>query len=107
MKSSLILALLLFAASAGFGAPRHKVVATFSIVAADTAAHEMGVAVASRFFAVGSVVPWARADVGAVATQANANTTYGWRGLDLLAQGSSPQSALDALLKADPQPDAR
>src|SRR6516225_5212034 len=57
---------------------------TFSIVAADPEAGEVGVAVASRFFAVGTVVPWAKAGVGAVATQANANTSYGPRGLELL-----------------------
>ena len=51
--------------------------ATFSIVAADPAAGEVGVAVASRFFAVGSVVPYARAGVGAVATQASADTSWG------------------------------
>jgi len=74
---------------------------TFSIVAADPEAGEVGVAVASRFFAVGSVVPWARAGVGAVATQANANTTFGPRGLELLASGRGAQAALDALLAAD------
>jgi uncharacterized Ntn-hydrolase superfamily protein len=74
---------------------------TFSIVAADPEVGEVGVAVASRFFAVGSVVPWARAGVGAVATQANANTTFGPRGLDLLAAGRGAQAALDALLAAD------
>ena len=50
-------------------------VATFSIVARDSASGELGVAVASRFFAVGTVVPWAKADVGAVATQSFANTS--------------------------------
>ena len=60
-------------------------IATFSIVARDPSTGELGVAVASRFFAVGSVVPYAKAGVGAVATQANANVTYGPRGLDLLA----------------------
>jgi uncharacterized Ntn-hydrolase superfamily protein len=80
---------------------------TFSIVAADPEAGEVGVAVASRFFAVGSVVPWARAGVGAVATQANANTTFGPRGLELLASGRSAQAALDALLAADEGRDRR
>ncbi len=56
-----------------FADPPHP--STFSIVAADPATGEVGVAVASRFFAVGSVVPYARAGVGAVATQASANTT--------------------------------
>jgi uncharacterized Ntn-hydrolase superfamily protein len=74
---------------------------TFSIVAADPDAGEVGVAVASRFFAVGSVVPWARAGVGAVATQSNANTTFGPRGLELLERGTSARETLDVLLRAD------
>jgi uncharacterized Ntn-hydrolase superfamily protein len=75
--------------------------ATFSIVAADPEAGETGVAVASRFFAVGSVVPFARAGVGAVATQANANTTFGPRGLDLLERGLSAEEVVRVLLRAD------
>ncbi|MBN1895654.1 DUF1028 domain-containing protein, partial [bacterium] len=82
-------------------------VSTFSIVAVDTAAGELGVAVASRFFAVGSVVPWARADVGAVATQSFCNTTFGWRGLDLMEQGLAPEEALDVLLRSDADPEHR
>ncbi len=76
-------------------------VATFSIVGRDSATGELGVAVASRFFAVGSVVPWAKAGVGAVATQAFANTTFGWRGLDLMEMGKAPAQALDELLAPD------
>jgi uncharacterized Ntn-hydrolase superfamily protein len=82
-------------------------VATFSIVACDQDAGELGVAVASRFFAVGSVVPWARADVGAVATQSFANTTFGWRGLDLMEKGADPEESLDILLRHDSDPDKR
>jgi uncharacterized Ntn-hydrolase superfamily protein len=74
---------------------------TFSIVAADPATGEVGVAVASRFFAVGSVVPYARAGVGAVATQASANTAYGPGALELLARGASPSEALAILTRAD------
>lgn len=74
---------------------------TFSIVAADPATGEVGVAVASRFFAVGSVVPFARAGVGAVATQASANTTYGPGALELLARGVTPAEALEILTRAD------
>lgn len=77
---------------------------TFSIVAWDQEEREWGVAVASKFLAAGSVVSWARAGVGAIATQAYANVTYGPRGLDLLAAetadkvvaeltGSDPESA--------------
>ncbi len=75
--------------------------ATFSIVAADPEAGELGIAVASRFFSVGSVVPWARAGVGAVATQSNANTSFGPRGLELLERGASAQETLGVLLRAD------
>jgi uncharacterized Ntn-hydrolase superfamily protein len=86
------------------GTVRHDApsdIATFSIVARDSVNGELGVAVASRFFAVGSVVPWARADVGAVATQSFANTSFGWLGLDLLSEGKDPEDALRNLLDAD------
>lgn len=76
-------------------------VATFSIVACDTAAGIWGVAVASKFFSVGSVVPWARGDVGAIATQAFANTTFGPNGLDLLEHGANAQETLEILLRQD------
>src|ERR687893_787851 len=65
-----------------------KIIATFSIVAFDPETDSLGVAVQSKFLAVGSVVPWARAGVGAVATQAMANYNYGPRGLELMAQGN-------------------
>lgn len=77
-------------------------VATFSIVAYDSTTGDLGVAVQSKFFAVGSVVPWARAGVGAIATQAFGNTTFGPRGLELLSAGRAPQEAVRALLEADP-----
>ena len=86
--------------------PAH-LVATFSIVAADPEAGEVGVAVASRFFSVGSVVPWAAADIGAVATQAFANTSFGWRGLDLVEIGLTPKEALDVLIRNDDDPAKR
>ncbi len=74
---------------------------TFSIAAADPEAGEVGVAVASRFFAVGTIVPHARADVGTVATQANANTTFGPRGIELLARGLTPDETVKVLLRTD------
>lgn len=74
---------------------------TFSIVAVDLAAGELGVAVQSKFLAVGAAVPWLEAGVGAVATQAWANTSYGPRGLALLRQGASPAEAVDALIAED------
>jgi len=75
---------------------------TFSIVAADPVAGECGVAVASKFLSAGAVVPWARGGVGAIATQSYANTSYGPAGLDLLANGLSPQAVIDRLTAADP-----
>lgn len=78
-----------------------RIVATFSIVARDPANGDLGVAVASKFLAVGSVVAWAQAGIGAVATQALANTGFGPHGLALMADGTSAQEALDALLAED------
>lgn len=74
---------------------------TFSIVAHDPTQQEWGIAVASKFLSVGAVVPFARAGVGAVATQSAANTTFGPAGLELLAQGYVAQYALNGLLAAD------
>lgn len=74
---------------------------TYSIVARDAATGSFGVAVQSHWFAVGTVVPWARAGVGAVATQANARAEYGPELLDLLASGSSAPDALRDALAAD------
>jgi uncharacterized Ntn-hydrolase superfamily protein len=78
-----------------------QIVATFSIVAFDPETDSLGVAVQSKFLAVGSVVPWARAGVGAVATQAMANYNYGPRGLDLMAEGNSAEQTVKALTSAD------
>jgi uncharacterized Ntn-hydrolase superfamily protein len=78
-----------------------KTVATFSIVAFDPGTDSLGVAVQSRFLAVGSVVPWARAGVGVVATQAMANYNYGPRGLDLMSEGNSAEQTVEALTSAD------
>jgi len=82
-------------------------IATFSIVARDSITGELGIAVASRFFAVGTVVPWAKAEVGAVATQSFANTTFGWRGLDLLEKGVTPEEVVKILLRTDTEPERR
>ncbi len=80
---------------------------TYSIVALDRATGDLGVAVQSKFLAVGAVVPWARAGVGAVATQAFANVAYGPDGLALLADGSSADDALRRLVSPDSQRDHR
>ncbi|OLB42548.1 MAG: fimbrial assembly protein FimA [Ktedonobacter sp. 13_2_20CM_2_54_8] len=74
---------------------------TFSIVARDPQAGESGIAVQSKFLAVGAVVPWAKAGVGAIATQSWANTSYGPRGLELLASGLSVQETLAQLIGED------
>jgi uncharacterized Ntn-hydrolase superfamily protein len=83
--------------------------ATFSIVAYDPVTGDLGVAVASRYFAVGAVVPWADAGVGAVATQAGVNVGYGPRALELLRQGLTAQQVMDRLFEEDtfPGKDAR
>jgi uncharacterized Ntn-hydrolase superfamily protein len=75
---------------------------TYSIVARDPDTGELGVAVQSHWFSVGSIAPWARPGVGAVATQANAEVAYGWRALDRLAGGADAGEALDRLVAADP-----
>ena len=79
----------------------HRHLATFSIVAHDPANGDLGVAVQSKFIAVGAVVPWAKAGIGAIATQSYANTTYGPHGLALLAEGLSANEALDRLTRDD------
>ncbi len=73
------------------------IVATYSIVAYDPHTKEWGVAVQSKFFGVGSVVPWAKAGVGAIATQAQANVRYGPRGLELLEEGKTARQTLQEL----------
>ncbi|RTI01495.1 DUF1028 domain-containing protein, partial [Thermus scotoductus] len=78
------------------------VVATFSLVAQDPETGDLGVAVASKFLAVGSVVPFARAGVGAIATQSYANPRFGPQGLALLEQGASPEGVLEAFRRTDP-----
>ncbi len=80
---------------------------TFSIVGRDEQTGDLGIAVQSKFLAVGAVVPWAKAGVGAVATQSWANTTYGPRGLELLAAGKSAEEAVAALIEADEHADQR
>ncbi len=76
-------------------------VATFSIVGFDPRTGDLGVAVQSKFFAVGSVVPWAKAGVGAIATQSYANVTYGPEGLERLTKGQTARETLKALTSID------
>ena len=82
----------------------HNTVSTFSIVARDPTTGQMGIAVASRYFSVGSVVPWAEAELGAVATQADVNVGYGPKALALLRQGLTAQQVADKLLAEDTFP---
>src|ERR1700704_2270254 len=95
-----LLALCLLPLPAAFASAPHgpfyktPTVSTFSIVAIDPANGALGVSVASRYFSVGSVVPWALAGVGAVATQANVNVGYGQQAIDLLRQGLPAQQVL-------------
>lgn len=74
---------------------------TYSIVARDSLTGDLGVAVQSKFLGVGAVVPYARAGVGAIATQAFANTIYGPDGLDYLEQGKSAREVVELLIQGD------
>jgi uncharacterized Ntn-hydrolase superfamily protein len=92
---------------AGSSAPADPRAHTFSIVARDPATGEMGVAVQSHWFSVGSIVTWAEAGVGAIATQSFVEPGYGPRGLALMKQGQAALDALKALLAADAQREVR
>ena len=80
---------------------------TYSIVARDATTGELGVAVQSHWFSVGSIVTWAEAGVGAIATQSFVNPAYGPRGLDLMKSGLAAEEALNALLLVDEGRDVR
>jgi uncharacterized Ntn-hydrolase superfamily protein len=82
-------------------ASAQRPVATYSVVARDGETGDLGVAVQSHWFSVGSIVPWARAGVGAIATQSFANTDYGVDGLRLLETGAGPADALAAIAELD------
>jgi uncharacterized Ntn-hydrolase superfamily protein len=84
-----------------------RVVATFSIVGFDPETGSLGVAVQSKFLAVGAIVPWARAGVGAVATQAMANFSYGPRGLELMGRGETARETVEALISSDDEREHR
>lgn len=83
--------------------PQRARLSTFSIVGYDPTVQEWGIAVQSKFLAVGAVVPWAQAGVGAVATQSYANTAFGPDGLALMAGGLGAQATLDRLIEHDPE----
>src|SRR5437899_11970871 len=84
-----------------------ELVSTYSIAACDLDAGQWGVATQSKFLAVGSVVPWAEPQVGAIATQAYANPRYGPDGLALLREGLSPEEVVERLTSADEGRDQR
>jgi uncharacterized Ntn-hydrolase superfamily protein len=86
---------------------RDPTVATYSIVACDLAAGQWGVAVQSKFLAVGSVVPWAEPHAGAIATQSYANPRYGPDGLVLLREGRTAEEVVETLTEADEDRDER
>ncbi len=83
-------------------AEKKRPVATYSIVAYDSTTGQLGVAVQSNWFSVGSIVSWAESGVGAVATQSFVEPSYGPLGLELMRAGKSAEQALQALLTADP-----
>jgi uncharacterized Ntn-hydrolase superfamily protein len=89
------------------GAARPRAAGTYSIVGFDPVTGDLGVAVQSRFLAVGVVVPFAKAGVGAIATQCYQNASYGPRGLELLEKGLSPEEVVAELIRADPERDSR
>ncbi|MFB6070097.1 MAG: DUF1028 domain-containing protein [Halanaeroarchaeum sp.] len=85
----------------------HPRPSTFSIVARDPETDAVGIAVQSKFVAVGSVVPFAAADAGAIATQSFANVAYGPEGLDLLREGHDAETVIDRLIESDEEAPSR
>jgi len=78
-----------------------RLASTFSIVAFDPAIKDLGVAVQSRYFSVGPIVPWAEAEVGAIATQSFVNVSYGPKGLQLLREGLTVDEVIEKLTRED------
>ena len=112
MKNALVLFIVLVLAAPPaeavvFSGERVLPVTTFSIVARDPETGQLGVAVQSHWFSVGSVVPWVKAGVGAVATQSLTDVTYGPLGLELMQAGKSAEQALKGLIETDPHPEWR
>lgn len=108
-RSAVLLPLALAAIrpAAGQEAPPRRPAHTYSIVAVDSATRQIGVAVQSHWFSVGSAVAWAEPGVGAVATQSFIEPAYGPRGLALMRSGVPGPAALAALLRADPDSQVR
>ncbi len=106
-RTTLALVMLLTAAATPAVAGPSRPVHTYSIVARDPATGDLGVAVQSHWFSVGTVVTWAEPGVGAVATQSFAEISYGPLGLKLMQAGKTAEQALAALLAADSHPEVR
>ena len=102
MRNAILLGLILSLMAAA--APAADPVATFSILGYDPKTGEVGGAVQSRVFSVGNGVLWAEAGTGVVATQAIIDVAYGNRGLELLRAGLTPEAAVEAIWKSDPDP---
>lgn len=101
LPSFLVLLLIPIALVMGQSVFSDRLVHTYSIVARDPKTGEMGVAVQSHWFSVGSIVSWAEAGVGAIATQSFVNVSFGPRGLELLKQGKTAAEALKILIDSD------
>lgn len=106
-KTAGVVAMVLSLLAGGGAAAADPLVHTYSIVARDANTGEMGVAVQSHWFSVGSIVTWAEAGVGAIATQSFVDPGYGLRGLAMLKEGKAAPDVLEALVATDPQPEAR
>ena len=104
MRLTSLLAVLVLSATSAAAEP---LVHTYSIVARDPATGDLGVAVQSHWFSVGSIVTWAEAGVGAVATQSFVDPAYGQNGLELMRRGVPAPEALKQLVGKDPQPNGR
>lgn len=111
MKSSILVFVILLFSISGISQQvydkKEPFAHTFSIVARDTITGEMGVAVQSHWFSVGSLVTWGKAGVGVVATQSFVNPSFGPRGLRLLENGLTPKMAVETLLVLDEGRDVR
>lgn len=103
----LVAAVVIAAGAPATGVRADPLAHTFSIVARDPATGEMGVAVQSHWFSVGSIVAWAEAGVGAVATQSFVDPGYGAHGLSMMRDGQSAPDVVEALVARDPQRDGR
>ncbi len=106
-KAVVVWIAVLFLAPLQRGAAKPEIAGTYSIVGFDPVTGDLGVAVQSRFLAVGVVVPFAKAGVGAIASQCFQNASYGPKGLELLEKGLRPEEVVAELIRSDPERDLR